>query len=699
MKRLALVVGVGEFADPAIRALPLAPADAAALEELLGRLGYEVTLLCDGAREERWPTRPRVEAALSELFGKAAPEDLVLVYFACHGVREGDQGAVLALRDAARDRLGETGLLVAQVEERLKGCAAGKRVLLLDACHSGVDIGRDLPRVTDAEFLQQMERAEGFALLAASTAAQLAQEAAAEAGHGLFTYFVLQGLAGEAASEGGRVTVSDLVRYVSSNVSAYTAAHRIQMQQPTARIEGFGDIALSDRPAEPPRWPSPPGRPPDAYPPRRFSPWEEAEAPPPAADEELPLLAVAGLRAAAGPRLFAVRKLAGQALGRLYSRAWDDGDWGRWRDLGLPPVAAAPAIAARGDALELVTCEADGHLRHRTLRVGADGALSAGRPDDLGEAPGGPGAAAVVAFGPAGLQVFAQGKGGSLQVRERLTPPLDEAALQGPLDEAALQALQVEGAPDEATLRAELRAQLEQQGSSLSEAERERVLQEAMKKVSALMRGEHIEGDAPAPEPLGIAPAPAEVAPDEVPASSTAAAPGEAPAPAPTLAEALADAGGMMDALWSDWSGPWFETLAAGPEGGAPIRYAGPAALQPVGDEARLFALGTDGHLWLVPCHSLERSNWDQATDLGGADLGAPVPVSRGVNHLDLFSVGKDGRLQQRTFYLGLGWSAWVAHEGGPALASLCAVSSGAGSLELYALDREGRLHSKRFWG
>ena len=107
--------------------------------------------------------------------------------------------------------------LLSQTERRVEVRAVGREgerpptvtlVLTLDACHVGVDLGRD---VSDPEFIRHAhELAEGFALIAASTAQQKAQEWQ-EKKHGVFTYYLLEGLTGQAArKENEFVTVDDL---------------------------------------------------------------------------------------------------------------------------------------------------------------------------------------------------------------------------------------------------------------------------------------------------------------------------------------------------------------------------------------------------------------------------------------------------------------------------------------------------------
>jgi len=119
-------------------------------------------------------------------------------------------------------------------------------VLALQAALA-VEIGRDL---ADSEFIRNAyELAEGFALLAASTSQQMAQEWA-EAQHGVFTCFLLERLSGKAdRAAKGFVTVNDLLTHTLDGLRRWNVTHGGILQEPTARSEGLGDMILVELPA------------------------------------------------------------------------------------------------------------------------------------------------------------------------------------------------------------------------------------------------------------------------------------------------------------------------------------------------------------------------------------------------------------------------------------------------------------------
>ena len=242
--RWALLVGVNQYVDPAFPSLKFCVNDVLALERTLKGLDYTVVALHDEADEERLlPTRDNVEAELARLAQVAGPDDLLLAHFACHGKLVNGQ-PVLVTRETRAPTLAKKALPLAEVERQMRESDARRLVLTLDACHTGVEIGRDL---ADPEFIRNAyELAEGFALIAASTAQQTAQEWE-ETEHGVFTYYLLEGLSGQADRAGkGFVTVDDLKTHVLDGLRRWSVERGGVLQEPTARTEGLGDIILAD---------------------------------------------------------------------------------------------------------------------------------------------------------------------------------------------------------------------------------------------------------------------------------------------------------------------------------------------------------------------------------------------------------------------------------------------------------------------
>jgi uncharacterized caspase-like protein len=98
-------------------------------------------------------------------------------------------------------------------------------VAFIDACYSGAAGGRTFAakktRSTSVDdlFLERLARAKGRAIITASRPAEVSMELP-ELGHGVFSYFLLQGLKGAAdTNRDGIVTLDELYAYVEQQVT------------------------------------------------------------------------------------------------------------------------------------------------------------------------------------------------------------------------------------------------------------------------------------------------------------------------------------------------------------------------------------------------------------------------------------------------------------------------------------------------
>lgn len=243
-ERWALLVGINRYTDPNFAPLNFCVNDVLALQRMLEGLGYKVLALHDQAGEERLrPTKDNIEAELTGVCQAVGPDDLLWVHFAGHGQLLNGQPMLITQQTRARTIAG-SGLPLSGVEAQMKAGPANRLVLTLDACHVGVEVGRS---GSDPQFNRHVyDQAHGFALIAASTAQQKAQEWR-EQQHGVFTYYLLQGLSGQADRDGKQfVTVDDLKNYVLNELRIWNPLHGGLLQEPTARTEGLGAMILAD---------------------------------------------------------------------------------------------------------------------------------------------------------------------------------------------------------------------------------------------------------------------------------------------------------------------------------------------------------------------------------------------------------------------------------------------------------------------
>lgn len=248
-KRWAFLVGINEYLDHGnYRRLNYCVDDVCELSKVLEQIGYVPIYLHDRSndwRQPRFPFRSNIISELKRICDAADENDLLLVYFACHGSREApDQKPRLIAVDTHSNALATEGLSIPDdIEPLIMGSKAKQKILMLDACFIGQGRGVHNP----AEFVRRVhELAKGYVVMAASTEDQESLESSGLK-HSVFCHYVLRGLAGEAEMPGtNAVTVRDLQNFVLDGIREFSVRFS-QDQEPQGRSEGNqGDIILAD---------------------------------------------------------------------------------------------------------------------------------------------------------------------------------------------------------------------------------------------------------------------------------------------------------------------------------------------------------------------------------------------------------------------------------------------------------------------
>lgn len=241
-KSFALLIGINSYVDQMFPNLKYGKNDVESLGSCLQKFGYEVCIMHDESNEQLKPTRSNIKVELASICEEAEHDDLILFHFSGHG-RVFDNKGVLITSDSRYRYLEETSLALDYVKEKLRSSRARKKIIILDACHLGVESGRD---IADPDFIKNVnDDAEGLVILAASTSKQVALEHH-NLEHGAFTYFLLDGLSEKAAPKGQSfVTVQNIADYVLNEVRKWNKKYGFT-QTPTKQIEGFGDIIVVD---------------------------------------------------------------------------------------------------------------------------------------------------------------------------------------------------------------------------------------------------------------------------------------------------------------------------------------------------------------------------------------------------------------------------------------------------------------------
>jgi len=252
-RRWGVLVGVNEYDDWNYGRLRVCVQDVTAIRGRLAAGGYDpqrLRLLTDETPADL-PTRANILTALEAVARATGPDDLLLFYYSGHGDEVEDESYLVA-RDGRRVSLRRTGVSLADIRDIVLTAPAQAKVIILDACHSGVDlaVGKG-PRPMTPEFIRRVfMQARGLAVLASCEQGQLSYEWQEE-GRSVFTHYLLEALTGAAdREEKGFVTVQDANRHVVDGVNVWAAQHNA-VQTPTLEYRVSGDIILAHYAREP----------------------------------------------------------------------------------------------------------------------------------------------------------------------------------------------------------------------------------------------------------------------------------------------------------------------------------------------------------------------------------------------------------------------------------------------------------------
>jgi uncharacterized caspase-like protein len=248
----AVVVGINDY--PRLPKLKYAVNDAEAFYRLLvedNRIPREnVTLLTN-----EQATLVNLRSTLGTRIKNAAREnDMVIIFFAGHGATERDSASpdgdglekYLLPVDTDPADLYTTAMPMVEVARILNRIRSERIVFIADACYSGASGGRTVnvsgmrANIGDG-YLDRVVGGRGKVIITASSANEVSVEKD-ELQHGVFTYYLIDGLKGKADwDRDGMVTVDEAYRYVYEQVPKATG----QEQHPVKKGSVEGSLVLS----------------------------------------------------------------------------------------------------------------------------------------------------------------------------------------------------------------------------------------------------------------------------------------------------------------------------------------------------------------------------------------------------------------------------------------------------------------------
>lgn len=230
-RRLALIVATDEYRDPGLKQLRAPGTDAQALATVLGdpeRGEFEVEIV-------RNQTSSTIAERVESVLAGGKPEDLIVLHFSCHGLKDDSGELYLAATNTHPDLLASTAVDASFVNRLMRRSRSQRVVLFLDCCYGGAFERGMAPRAAGmvdlSDQFQQRDidpaGGKGRVVITASNAMEFAFEGTdladmIEARPSVFTGALVQGLTtGEAdRDQDGQVSLAELYDYIFDRVRA-----------------------------------------------------------------------------------------------------------------------------------------------------------------------------------------------------------------------------------------------------------------------------------------------------------------------------------------------------------------------------------------------------------------------------------------------------------------------------------------------
>lgn len=244
-EKYAVVVGIARYqnAGLGLTALKHADRDAEAFRDYLlspegGSFKRENIMYL--VNEEATSTRLR--SALFTFLTRPRDQDFVVLYFAGHGAPDPNdrRNLYLLTYDTKVEDMGGTAFPMWQLQDVFTRVLRARRVVTFaDSCHSYGISGQSYGASSKSnnlinQYLTTVAGTAERAILTASDVSQLSMEGSQwGGGHGVFTYFVLKGIRGEAdLNRDGVVTAGELFYFVREQVKKETGGEQTPLALP-----------------------------------------------------------------------------------------------------------------------------------------------------------------------------------------------------------------------------------------------------------------------------------------------------------------------------------------------------------------------------------------------------------------------------------------------------------------------------------
>lgn len=241
-KRTALIVATYEYDDPELRQLTAPRHDA---EDLVALLRDPSIGGFDDVLELINQPHTTVGEAIGDFYTETRPNDLTLMYFSGHGLKDDSGRLYLAMKDTRLHKKLWTSVTADHVEHALADSASRQKILVLDCCYAGAFPSGLRAKADNAVHVLEKFSGRGRIVLTASDATQFAFEGDTLRGgapQSVFTRHLIAGIRDGTADrdQDGDITVDELYDYVHQRVTEERPQQRPKMD---ASVSGRTVIA------------------------------------------------------------------------------------------------------------------------------------------------------------------------------------------------------------------------------------------------------------------------------------------------------------------------------------------------------------------------------------------------------------------------------------------------------------------------
>jgi hypothetical protein len=228
--RYALILASSEFDDATLRRLTAPPQDAEDLRQVLSDPeigGFEVTTYTNAASST-------LSESIEAFFDGRRRDDMLLLYYSGHGIKDLEGRLHFAARNTRSDRLRSTAIPASFIHDVMANSRSRRQVLVLDCCHSGAFARGMVAKSGDRVGIGERLQGRGRIVLAASDAMQYAfegTEVTGGAASSMFTRSLVSGLRTGTAdlNHDGYVSLDELYDFVHEEVVRLTPQQRPAM--------------------------------------------------------------------------------------------------------------------------------------------------------------------------------------------------------------------------------------------------------------------------------------------------------------------------------------------------------------------------------------------------------------------------------------------------------------------------------------